>query len=51
MERKTIKFEVKAVDAESGILEGYGATFSETPDSYGDVIDRGAFTRTLNRPA
>jgi len=51
MERKTIKFEVKAVDAESGILEGYGATFSETPDSYGDVIDRGAFTRTLKNNA
>ena len=51
MERKTVKFEIKAVDAESGILEGYGATFSETPDSYGDVIDRGAFTRTLKNNA
>lgn len=47
MERKTIKFEVKDIDEETGIIEGYGATFSKTPDSYGDVIDAGAFTKTL----
>ena len=47
MERKTIKFEVKEVDAETGIIEGYGATFSDKPDSYGDIIDPGAFTKTL----
>ena len=44
MERKIIKFEIKAVDAEQGIIEGYGATFSDKPDSYGDIIDPGAFT-------
>lgn len=47
MERKTVKFEVKAVDEESGIIEGYGATFSSKPDSYGDIIDPGAFSKTL----
>ena len=47
MERKIIKFEIKAVDAEQGVIEGYGATFSDKPDSYGDIIDPGAFTKTL----
>ena len=31
----------------AGIVEGYAATFDREPDSYGDVIARGAFTRTL----
>lgn len=30
-----------------GIVEGYAATFDRTPDSYGDVIAKGAFARTL----
>jgi hypothetical protein len=51
MERKTIRFEIKAVDADAGIIEGYGATFSKIPDSYGDVVDPGAFTKTLKENA
>ncbi|MDV2988565.1 MAG: HK97 family phage prohead protease [Dehalogenimonas sp.] len=47
MERKTVKFEVKAVDEETGIFEGYGSTFTRTPDSYGDVVDKGAFSKTI----
>jgi len=47
MERKTFKFAVKSVDEEEGILEGYGSTFNDIPDAYGDVIDSGAFTKTL----
>lgn len=47
MERKTLKFEVKQVDEEEGIIEGYAATFGGDPDSYGDIIDAGAFTKTL----
>lgn len=47
MERKTVKFEVKQVDEEEGTFEGYAATFSKTPDSYGDIIDKGAFKKTL----
>ena len=30
-----------------GIVEGYASTFDRTPDSYGDVVAPGAFTRTL----
>jgi len=47
MERKTFKFEIKQVDEEEGIIEGYGSTFSKTPDSYGDIVDEGAFTKTI----
>jgi len=46
-EVKTFSFEVKAIDEEEGIFEGYAATFSKTPDSYGDIIDKGAFKKTL----
>lgn len=38
--------ETKAEDAEAGTLSGYGAMFGNV-DSYGDVIEKGAFTRTL----
>jgi HK97 family phage prohead protease len=31
-----------------GTVEGYAATFDRTPDSYGDVIAKGAFARTLD---
>ena len=31
-----------------GIVEGYAATFDREPDSYGDVIAKGAFARTLS---
>ena len=51
MERKVIKFEIKDIDEETGIIEGYGATFSKDPDSYGDIIDPGAFTKTLKENA
>ena len=51
MERKFIKFDVKAIDEEQGIIEGYGATFSKNPDSYGDIIDHGAFSKTLKENA
>lgn len=46
-EQKTISFEVKQVDEETGIFEGYAATFSDKPDSYGDIIDSGAFKKSL----
>ena len=47
IERKTVGFEVKEIDEEEGTFTGYAATFSSKPDSYGDVIDPGAFTKTL----
>lgn len=31
-----------------GTVEGYAATFDREPDSYGDVIAKGAFARTLS---
>ena len=36
-------------DADRGVIEGYGATFEETPDHHGDIILPGAFTKTLAR--
>jgi len=47
MERKTFDFEVKDYDEEEGIIEGYGATFSEHPDAYGDIVIKGAFRKTI----
>lgn len=47
LERKTVKFEVKEIDEEEGTFTGYAATFSDKPDSYGDIIDKGAFKKTL----
>lgn len=32
---------------EDGTFKGYGSTFGGKPDSYGDVINEGAFTKTL----
>ncbi len=37
--------ELKAID-EQGTIEGYGSIFGNV-DSYGDVVAKGAFTRTL----
>lgn len=46
-ERKTVGFEVKEIDEEEGTFTGYAATFAKTPDSWGDIIDPGAFKKTL----
>ncbi len=51
LERKTIGFEFKEVDEDEGTFEGYAATFSKHPDSYGDIIKPGAFTKTLKEMA
>lgn len=45
------KFKEAALSAQmpsDGVVEGYASTFDREPDSYGDVIARGAFTRTLD---
>lgn len=47
IERKTVSFKVEDVDEEEGTFTGYAATFSDKPDSYGDIIDQGAFKKTL----
>lgn len=46
-EQKTFKFQVKEVDEQEGTFTGHAATFRDKPDSWGDIIDRGAFTKTL----
>lgn len=38
-------FEMKAAD--NGTIEGYFSTYDKTPDSYGDIIEPGAFTETI----
>lgn len=40
-------FEIKEMDDETGEFEGYGSTFGGEPDSYGDVIAKGAYKETL----
>lgn len=46
MDRLDCLFEVKQL-AEDGTFSGYGSTFGGEPDSYGDVIAKGAFSKSL----
>ena len=48
LEHKEYKLAIKAFDEEAGTFEGYASTFDSAPDSYGDVVDKGAFTKTIN---
>ena len=43
---KTIQFKTETFDEEEGIFSGYGAVFGNV-DSGGDIIEHGAFTKTL----
>lgn len=45
--RLSPSLEVRAADAETGIVTGYASVFGGPPDSYGDIIAPGAFARTL----
>ncbi|MDR2513900.1 MAG: HK97 family phage prohead protease [Christensenellaceae bacterium] len=45
-EFKTLKFELEKYDEETGIFSGYAAVFGNV-DSGGDVIEPGAFTKTI----
>ena len=45
-EFKTIEFELEGYDEEDGTFSGYGAVFSNI-DSGGDIIEPGAFTKTI----
>lgn len=48
MEKHLYKsFEMKADD--SGKIAGFFSTYEKTPDSYGDIIEAGAFTKTLEK--
>ena len=46
MEKLYKNFEIKSED-DSGKISGYFATYDRIPDSYGDVIAKGAFTETI----
>ena len=45
MEFRSVQTEFKA-DSSKRILEGYASAFGN-PDSYGDVVEPGAFTKTI----
>lgn len=48
MQKKSLNLEIKSVgDEESHSIVAYAATFHREPDSYGDVIRKGAFENTL----
>lgn len=44
---KIKEMQVKYRDDGNGSIEGYASTFIRQPDSYGDVVKKGAFTKTL----
>lgn len=46
MQRFEVKLASDDVDSKTGMFSGYGAVFGNT-DSYGDVIEKGAFRDTL----
>lgn len=50
MLRKVVPFEVKQVDTDQGVFEGYAAVFGNVDDG-GDVIEKGAFANTLKERA
>lgn len=45
-ETKALNFEIKAVN-EDGTFTGVASAYGEPPDAYGDVIEPGAFTKTI----
>lgn len=46
MLHKDFGLSIKSV-SEAGEIEGYGSTFGGEPDSYGDIVERGAFADTI----
>jgi HK97 family phage prohead protease len=44
-EQKSLGFEIKAIN-KSGMFEGYASTRKK--DSYGDIVEKGAFKRTID---
>lgn len=47
MEHRFKSFEMKATD--NGMIAGYFSTYDVEPDSYGDIIEKGAFTETIKK--
>jgi HK97 family phage prohead protease len=48
MERKTFRFEVKALDEAKGEFSGLAAAYRKTPDKTKDIIRPGAFKKTIS---
>ena len=48
-EHRFKSFEMKAQD--NGMIAGYFSTYDVEPDSYGDIIEKGAFTETIAKRA
>jgi HK97 family phage prohead protease len=46
LETKDLKFSLDGIDEEKGIFRGYASIYGVI-DSYGDVVDKGAFRRTI----
>lgn len=44
---KDFAFDLKTSDTEKNIIEGYASTFGGDPDSHNDVIEMGAFAKTI----
>ena len=48
MKTQDFSLQIKSAD-ESGEFEGYASTFGGAPDSYGDVVEPGAFVESLGK--
>lgn len=46
MKTLAFEFEIRSIE-DAGTFRGLASTYSATPDLTGDVVERGAFTRTL----
>lgn len=49
MEKKIYYKSVELKADEFGMISGYFSTYDKTPDSYGDIIEPGAFTETIKK--
>ena len=47
MEHKYKEFPMQKSEGDAGTISGYFSTYDRIPDSYGDVIAKGAFTETI----
>lgn len=47
MEYKAATFAIKSFSEETGTVEGYASTYGNQPDSYGDIVTKGAFAKTI----
>ncbi|ANB66155.1 phage prohead protease, HK97 family (plasmid) [Anoxybacillus sp. B7M1] len=47
LQTKSMQFEIKELNEETNIVEGYASTFGGEPDSYGDIVVKGAFNKTI----